>query len=372
MPFQGTLVRSVCPYISPVSGTVFGVEIEAEGRNIPRPDFSPHQEDYSDEESEYKCQEEFMPGLIPSGWMPEKEDSLRGEGCEYVFEGPMGLEDSIEALNRLREMFIKADSHLNRDSTRTSTHVHVNVSDFLAGNLGTFLTTYLLMEEMLFELLPPIRQRNLFCLRTRHAPATLLFWRKLFGGNPSAMDNTNLRYSALSVQSLFKYGTLEFRGGQGPSMDDDYWMFIKNMLRFFANIRETSISNPNPVAYLEEVASRGPYAFYAENFYPYFGAVPGVSEFRLFEKGMVSARTLVGDIDWEEPQSPLSAFDAAESSLEPVPAVASPGLTEYAEYVEAQLAAHHSPSTDGVSLSGLLVWSEGLGSFTSFNEEYIA
>jgi len=314
MPFNGIFTKGVIPYIASLSGTLFGVEIEAEGKNIPRPDFEEGSEDPDDDEP--MRNDEFREDLIPERWRPVKEHSLRGEGVEYVFRKPYTLEESLETIDELQQMFIKADSWLNGESTRTSTHIHVNMSDCRAGNIATFLATYLLLEEMLFSVLPPIRQKNLFCLRTRHAPATLLFWRQLFGLNPAGVDNTNLRYSALSVTSLFKYGSLEFRGGQGPSMDPGYWAFIKNLVRFFGNLRETAITNPMPVDFLEKLQARGPHSFYAEYFHPFFGAVAGVSEFRLFERGMVSAMTLVKDIQWNEEPAVLSMFDPSVDAVE--------------------------------------------------------
>lgn len=179
------------------TGIKFGIECEVEGTRLP-----PYIND------NINCIE---------------DGSLRG-GYEYVFTAPLTKNESIEQLNALFEKFKAARSILDY-SFRTSTHVHVNVSDLSLRQINNIIFLYSIMEDLFVNFCNENRRGNRFALRFKEAANLYSTLRNLvaadhIGDQRSGLGRLNqneLKYSALNMYTLVKYGTLEFRSLEGTN-----------------------------------------------------------------------------------------------------------------------------------------------------------
>jgi hypothetical protein len=203
--------------LNPAGGDV-GVEIEVEGKNLP--------------------------AVFDGGWRTEVDNSLRG-GQEYIFDGPCNLDGVKKRLLRLHEAFKNAEAQ-PKFSFRTSVHVHLNVQQLTYNQLLNAIYTYLLIEEPLMNLCGEERKGNRFCLRLADAEGMLDTLAKLFAGGEGSIKrnipHNKMRYSAINVEALGKYGSLEFRAMKG-NMDTDKIVLWCNSL---INLRDFAQKFDNP------------------------------------------------------------------------------------------------------------------------------
>lgn len=169
----------------------YGVEIEVEGTNLPN--------------------------NLGSLWRVDKDDSLKAgyENWEYVMPKPSDLGGVKTALDHLGSYY-KAYKSKVMETITSGVHVHVNVQDYTVREMFTFITGYFALEELLMTYCGPHREGNHFCLRAKDAEwivYELIYSVK--NRNFNNLQNDNIRYCSLNVCSLFKYGSLEFRGMRG-------------------------------------------------------------------------------------------------------------------------------------------------------------
>lgn len=223
----------------PVIKGDFGIEIEVEGENL-------------------------VPTVASSQcpWKTEDDGSLRGrfpdQRAEYVLNKPIPYGRVKPALEYL-EKHLKG-SRLDF-SFRTSTHVHVNVLELNEVQLMNFIYTYLLLEEPLVNFCGAQRVNNRFCLRLQDAEGlrdclVVLFSQglKKIAGN---LREDRIRYAALNLAALNKYGSLEFRSMRG-TLDVKVlttWVDALN------SIREYAMRMQDPIAIYEEFTRNAPADF---------------------------------------------------------------------------------------------------------------
>jgi len=204
----------------PLSQGVFGVEIEVEGDRLCAP---------------------------TPGWRSTRDGSLRGhypdQACEYVFEKPETLASATRMIHQLNNEMYRTGSRLNF-SFRTSTHVHINVQPLTYPQFLTFLYTSILLENVLMNFCGQERVNNRFCLRIRDAEFYIEQLKNVFrsvqGCYPIREDA--LRYSAINIGSVPKYGSVEFRGMRGTL---DKGVLIP-WLKILYAIREFAVNQDNP------------------------------------------------------------------------------------------------------------------------------
>ena len=145
------------------------------------------------------------------GWRLEHDGSLRDEAVELVLRKPCKRADVHKYLNNVVSAVRAADAEV-LDTGRAGVHVHVNVQDLEFHQLFNFICAYLILEDILIQFCGKYRVGNLFCLRARDAEALIDTLRETAREkdlNLTAGDQ--LRYAALNVSALKKYGSLEFR-----------------------------------------------------------------------------------------------------------------------------------------------------------------
>ncbi len=164
-----------------------GVEIEVEGKNLPEARFT-------------------------KNWRRERDGSLRGEESgEYVLKAPLSLPKLKESLEELDELFTLNGTIMD-NSFRAGIHIHVNCQDLTAIQLFNFITLFFILEEPIVNMFDKSRVGNHFCLRAKDAgflPQHL--WDVAYEGDFNKLNTEEIRYSAMNITSIFKYGSVEFR-----------------------------------------------------------------------------------------------------------------------------------------------------------------
>ena len=213
----------------PIKGD-FGVEIEVEGTDL------------------VEVNDKY--------WTSVHDGSLRGESFEYVFKTPLIQKDADKALESLKEDL--KDSIL-KFSFRTSVHIHVNVQELEYKQLLNMIYTYLLIEEPLMTFCGKERKGNRFCLRLQDAEGILDTLIPMFRVMDYIGDirEDAIRYSAINLAALQKFGSLEFRAMQG-NLDVKR---ISTWTQALFNLREFSKSVENPRDVLEIFNNNKPEAF---------------------------------------------------------------------------------------------------------------
>ncbi len=222
----------------PKKGCLFGVEVEIEGKNLGVPN--------------------------QAVWKSIHDGSLRGvfpHGCaEHVFAKPLPYDASVKAIDHLIATMDKPETEVNF-SFRTSVHVHTNVMDLERDQILSIIYTYLLLEEPLINFCGEGRKANRFCLRLRDAEGFLDFLVQAFRTNEWWRSEGNAyRYASINIESLKKYGTLEFRGMRGTLERD----VLVNWLRILDAVRTYGLKNNNPKDIHKKFMEIGPRAFMVE------------------------------------------------------------------------------------------------------------
>lgn len=212
-----------------------GVEIEVEGENLGEP-------------------------ARGSNWEMKADGSLRN-GMEYVYKKALpidGIEKSLDEIN----VFMK-NSRLDF-SFRTSVHVHVNCHDLEYDQLLNFVYASVLLDSVLVNYCGESRKANRFCLRLADAEGLIDSISPLFESRnaPKAsfdvlIPRNTVRYAAVNVESLGKFGTIEFRSMRGTIDKNILLPWIKGLV----NIREYARKFDSPQEIFHDITNYGFQAF---------------------------------------------------------------------------------------------------------------
>lgn len=213
------LIKDLVGISRPKVGEYFGVEVEMEGGSLPNSNFG--------------------------NWKVVGDNSLQG-GLEYVMIKPNKFDSAQKDIHNLYSEFKRHVSVLN-PSIRSGVHVHYNVQDWDVRKLFTFICTYLCLENIVIKNYAGAgRFGNLFCIPASRAEAfTESVVRFLKTGDRTYLQDEGIRYSALNLNSIFKYGSLEFRSLATPKDPHPIlrWMQIIRNISAYAN----GFSNPQDV-----------------------------------------------------------------------------------------------------------------------------
>lgn len=188
--------------IRETSGALVGLELEVEGTNLPVFD-----EDAS--------------------WRAVADNSLRG-GIEYIFKNPLGSVRTKAALEEMKKAMAASD-FVPSYSFRTSTHVHVNVSNLDKEVVEIMLYLYYCFEDEYLNFCAKSRRGNRFCLGVKDA-AEIVHNLYAFFRNFRIPTPERGKYSALNLCTLGTYGTLEFRSLEGTDNWDRIYTWVRALL----------------------------------------------------------------------------------------------------------------------------------------------
>lgn len=212
-------------------------------------------------------------------WKVVHDGSLRN-GAEFVFRKPAPVEDVRSHIETLNEIFI-AKKAKPSFSFRTSVHVHVNCLGLEYQHILNYIYIYLLLESLLVEYCGEGRKCNRFCLRLEDADGAIYHISNLFArknGNRAVLyrlgREDKLRYASINVQSLSKFGSLEFRAMRGTINPDILVPWVETLV----HIREYAQNFESPRDVFNHLEDVGPREFFKEALGEYYG---------LFDNGKV-------------------------------------------------------------------------------------
>lgn len=142
------------------------------------------------------------------------------------------------AYAQLKELF--RTSPLVEDSERTSTHVHLNVSDRTLRETFTVGTAFWAMENILFSFCAEYRRSNHFCIGVSDTIVTIEeLVRQIKQGNLPRITEERGKYSALNWARIGNIGTLECRIREGLTDAD----LVFDWARLVSDIGANTLSN---------------------------------------------------------------------------------------------------------------------------------
>lgn len=217
----------------------------------------------------------------PKGWRREHDGSLKGaDNGEYVLNAPVNVDKLQDTVYALRDQFKKYNSRIDK-TYRAGIHVHVNVQDLTMVQLANFMTIYYLYENALVSLCEKCRVGNHFNLRATDADWQVDNIRNaLIDGDLNRIRTDDARYSAMNLQSLFRYGSVEFRSMESYG-DFDKLLFWSNL---HLRIKEAAKQYPHPRAIMDVLEDGGIMSFSQQ----VFG--------KLFNELYKRAENFIGDV----------------------------------------------------------------------------
>lgn len=180
-------------------------------------------------------------------WNHTNDNSLRDFGIEYVLKQPLPYKDIKKALKEFQDK--TKDISFIKDSISTSVHVHINMMNEDLITLANFLTTYTLFENLLIRFSGPDRLSNLFCLPIIDAEAindnTCFLLKGINAKNYKAiaLGENAVKYAALNLSSLHKYGSLEIRSFRGETDIEKIQEWVDILYRILEFSREDLTPN---------------------------------------------------------------------------------------------------------------------------------
>lgn len=234
-----TLLRDLWNYDRNVNSARYGIEVEVEGG--PWPD-------------------------APTNWDAKGDGSLDETGVEFVTRQAFGPDKFGLMLGRLDDAFNDAGTELDC-GIGCSVHVHMNVQDLTPAQILSIMAAYYIVEDLMVEYAGPNRAGNLFCLRASDAEEPIWAVVNAVNNNefPSALHNDDLKYSALNVASLRRFGTLEFRSYGALSETP---MEVLPWLNMVHRLREFALGFQTPQQVVSEFSMIGPSEFLKSVFGP--------------------------------------------------------------------------------------------------------
>lgn len=222
-------------------GDLFGVELEMEGDSLPK--------------------------HIPRGiWKVEEDGSLRGnDNAEYVFQMPLNKEEATNAFSYLIDYLEEFGEGLS-PSRRTSTHIHVDCRTLNMNQLFNFIILLIVFEELLVDWCGEERKGNLFCLQTKDAEGFFIRVEDFLNHKHKDYLGDKIRYSAINLAALPKYGSVEVRSLRGTVDKEIFntWLGVLAHLRKVAEVYDncwdivTEMSQDGPVVFSKKIL--GPFA----------------------------------------------------------------------------------------------------------------
>lgn len=193
-------------------------------------------------------------------WIQDADGSLRDRGREYILNGPQPLENTLTALTDLSEWVAGLRGGLRTDSTRTSTHVHLNAQELTPVQVTNFACLWYVIEEAYSLTLPASRQGNLFALR---ACDTQRGFKEVFKqslSDPRSFVHSfpeSQRYGALNLAAIGKFGSLEMRMLPGMAEPLD----VVPHLMAYIQIHEVCQTFEDPLEIITSFSGYGPEGF---------------------------------------------------------------------------------------------------------------
>ena len=162
-------------------------------------------------------------------WTTKDDGSLRDCGIEFITE-PL---DTATIFAAIEEFYNAWENNYWKATARTGIHVHMDMLRRTPEEIQAVLACYLCVEPLLFQQCGADREENIYCVPWYRAEQDLEYARDFFA-RPSIVTLTDLqctcKYSALYLEPLIRFGTLEFRGAPSFTRREDLENLVRTML----------------------------------------------------------------------------------------------------------------------------------------------
>lgn len=190
----------------------------------------------------------------PANWNSKPDGSLGPNGVEFVTIQAFSYERAEELLTRLDKALKDSESEINC-SGACSVHVHMNVQDLKIIDIVKILTMYYIFEDALTEFSGPDRVGNLFCLRASDSEEPIFrIIEDINEGTFPRMLNDDIRYAALNLRALSRFGTLEFRSFRGIEKSP---LEVVPWVNLLTDIRQAALEYDTPAEIVEQFSILG-------------------------------------------------------------------------------------------------------------------
>jgi len=157
-------------------------------------------------------------------WLVKADGSLHDLGCEWLFSRPLFGVDVVEAVTGLCDHAIKNKFKV---SIRTALHAHIDVRDMLRIELARMNTLYCLFEKGVYNFAANNREENVFCIPWYKSDQMARHARNVSSESSDLRSASealaNEKYSGLNLDSLARFGSVEFR--HALTTTDAEWIF---------------------------------------------------------------------------------------------------------------------------------------------------
>ncbi len=180
-----------------------------------------------------------LPLVDNTWWKTKSEQSLRNGGLEYITRGALPVDTLMfRRIEGLTSLVDTKEAQVDKESHRTSVHIHHNVTNYTPSQLWTSITAYWLLENLLFKACGEEREGNHFCLRLKDAEALILRYvsdeLKVTDHPFITLDTDNVRYSGINLNAINRFGSVELRGMRGtvdPQLIHDWSLLTHSILK---------------------------------------------------------------------------------------------------------------------------------------------
>jgi len=177
---------------------------------------------------EVEIENMYNPAHVP-GWRLTGDGSLRNNGVEYVFSGPIGGSAACKRIDSLHKYLETVPD--KRFSERTSLHVHVDVRDLSWDQVISLVILYAMVEPYLFSICGQEREEGIYSLSLYRGKNQIDNLFDLIHSGPSGVNERHFsKYAALNLLSLRSFGSLEFRGHKGSGDKSEIINWINHLL----------------------------------------------------------------------------------------------------------------------------------------------
>lgn len=187
-----------------------GIELELEGVNIPS---------------------------VPRNfsWVIERDGSLINNGREFILAEPRWGQDLEDSINQLYDLLDEGTYTL---SSRTSTHIHMDVREMEPLEVFSVVSMFALTERILFNNFGQERVKSNFCLPLFADTQVFEVINQVLRGGVEEFVDALDKYSALNLRPMRTQGSIEFRFAQATKTREDMLFLLKTLYCIFNPSKE--------------------------------------------------------------------------------------------------------------------------------------
>lgn len=182
------------------------------------------------------------------------DGSLRNGGIELVTKPCRGL-SLVEQVHYICDT---ANARDWQPSNRAGLHVHINVQNLTPEQVTNLIKLYILVEPCFFKATGTERKGSIYCkgwYQSIDSAQLAHTMKSLVNGNWDALPS---RYFGFNINSLAKYGTVEFRHKNSTTSADEILKWINTIGKWYNyalahDITETLVKGLTPDGLVQEV-----------------------------------------------------------------------------------------------------------------------